>query len=215
MSARIGCEARDEAGGVALAGRQRQPLPCLPRRLADRDHLVEAARRTVEAELAEEVRPVARDLRGGVGGQRPDAAEIVGAGRRADALFFEHGEERRRKERAEIAEAPGRLRPPAERVVDDDQVELLGEHFHRLDAEVAEAPPRPRHLDVGMERGEERGALRQRIEAARVVPGHAAETAGHAVLDARLRAATTRATTGVPVVSVATLVMCQRPRLAA
>ena len=210
--AEVGREAGDEAGGIALTGGQRQPFAGLPRGCPEREHLVETPRRRVEAERAEKVRPVARHLRRRIGRERPDPAEVVGAGRRPDALALEHGEELRREQRAEVAEAAGRPRPAAEGMIDDDEVELLRQHLDRLDAEIAEAPPRPGDLDVGMEGGEKRRPLRQRIVAAWMVPGDAAEPAGHRLLPAA-RAAVTRATTGVPVVSVATLVMCHRPRL--
>ncbi len=177
-AAEVGGEGGDEAGGVARDRGEAEPHAGGAGAAAEGEDLVEGAgRRGVEA--VEEVGAVARDLGGGVGGEAPDAAAVVvGAGGGSDALGCQHGVERGREERAEVEEAAGRFRPAAEGVVDDEEVVGLGEDLDRGDAEVAQAAAAPLDLDPGMRGGEARDVGGERLVAARVVPGDAAEP-GH------------------------------------
>src|SRR3546814_5473785 len=60
-------------------------------------------------------------------------------------------------------------------MIDDDEVDAVGEHVDRGFAEIPQAAPLPAHLDIRTRRAEAGERSRQRVVAARVVPGDVLE----------------------------------------
>lgn len=94
-------------------------------------------------------------------------------------FLFQHGVEFRRKQRPEIQQAAELAGSARERMVNDQQVELLGQILDRLNAEIAKASTLPMNLDPWIGRGKRSRISCKRLVAAWMIPSDTTKSYRH------------------------------------
>ena len=99
---------------------------------------------------------------------------MIGRAALADAVADHRGDDVASDDRRDIDEAAGRGAMADEGMVEHDEIIELGQHVDRLLAELLQAAALPDDLDVGIGGLESRHIRRKAVEAARMIPGNAA-----------------------------------------